>query len=329
MSHNVLFLDGPPEPLNLEEQILAEVEAHLVRLPVGADEVQRDRLLADADAILCDRYPVTAELIGRALRLRAVSVYGIGYDNVDVPAASARGIWVTNVPGFCTEEVADHTMAMLLAASRRLIALDRSIREGHWAPEAVAAGAPRLSDQTLGLIGFGGIGRAVARRAVGFGLTVLVYSPRTTPEIAHAFGAERVELPELLARSDYVSLHLPATPATRGLINAAALAYCKPTAWLINTARGAIVDEAALLHALRTGRLAGAALDVRQAEPSPANDPFRDLPNVILTPHAAYFSERSIQELRERTARNVARVLKGERPDSPVNSITGLLGGAG
>lgn len=320
MPANVLFLDGPPAPFDLEERILAEAGGRLVRLAANASRAERDRSLAEADAILCDSYPVTAEIMAQAPRLRIVSVYGIGYDSVDVTAASARGIWVTNVPGFCANEVADHTLALLLAASRRLLALDRSVRGGEWQPEAVAAGAPRLSEQCLGLIGFGNIGRGVARRAVGFGLRVLVYSPHTTPELARSHGAERVELADLLADSDYISLHLPASSQTRGLIDAERLAHCKPTAWLINTARGSIVDEAALLDALRSARLAGAALDVRQTEPAPANDPFRDLPNVILTPHAAYFSVRSINELRERAARNVARALAGDRPDSPVNS---------
>ncbi|HUX88647.1 MAG TPA: C-terminal binding protein, partial [Chloroflexota bacterium] len=304
MPVNVLVLDGPPAPFDLEERILAEAGARLVHLTANTPPDERDRLLAEADAILCDSYRVTAEIMERAPRLRIVSEYGIGYDNIDVEAASARGIWVTNVPGFCAPEVADHTMALLLAASRRLLALDRSVRVGEWRPEAVAAGAPRLSDQCLGLIGFGAIARGVARRATGFGLRVLVYSPHTSIELARSFGAERVELAELLAASDYVSLHLPASSETRGLVDAALLARCKPTAWLINTARGSIVDEPALFDALRTGRLAGAALDVRQTEPAPANDPFRDLPNVILTPHAAYFSERSIVELRERAARN-------------------------
>ena len=320
MPANVLFLDGPPAPYEIEERILAEAGARLIHRTASSPESERDRLLAETDAVLCDSYPVTAEIMERAPRLRIISVYGIGYDSVDVGAASARGIWVTNVPGFCANEVADHTLALLLAASRRLLALDRSVRAGEWQPEAVAAGASRLSTQCLGLIGFGNIGRGVARRAIGFGLRVLVYSPHTTPELARSLGVERVELADLLAASDYISLHLPATPETRGLVDPALLARCKPTAWLINTARGSIVDESALLDALRTGRLAGAALDVRRTEPAPANDPFRDLPNVILTPHAAYYSERSIGELRERAARNVALALTGNHPDSPVNS---------
>lgn len=321
MGYRVVVLDGPTGPGNVEENELAAVGAEVVRARQGtADEARA--LVAEADGILCDASTVGAELLDAGPRVRVVGEYGIGYDNIDVAAATARGIWVANVPGFCVNEVADHTLALILAANRCLIALDRSTRDGGWDTLGIAAGAARLSEQTLGLVGFGQIGRGVARRAAAFGMRVLAYSPRTTPELARQHGAERVELLDLFAQSDYVSLHLPAGPATRNLIDAAALARFKPTAWLINTARGSIVDEAALANALRDGRLAGAALDVRQAEPPPADDLLRDLSNVILTPHAAYFSERSLLELRQRAARNVAAVLAGGRPVNPVNEIT-------
>ncbi len=319
MGFRVVILDGPSGPAGVEEAELTPVGAEVVRARPGDDAFA---LVAEADAIICDASPIGADLLDRAPRLRIVSEYGIGYDNIDVAAASARGIWVANVPGFCVEEVANHAMALILAANRRLIALDQSVRDGRWDPVGVAAGVERLSSQALGLVGFGQIGRRVARRAVAFGLRVLVFSPHTTPDLAREHGAERVELFDLFARSDYVSLHLPATPATRGLVDAAALARFKPTAWLINTARGSIVDESALLEALRGGRLAGAALDVRRSEPPPPDDPFRDLPNVILTPHAAFYSERSLLELRQRAARNVAAVLAGRPPNDPVNPAT-------
>ena len=318
MSYRVVILDGPSGPEGIEEAELSDVGAEVVRA-VDGSAAEVAGLLADADAILCDASPVDGVLLDRAPRVRVVSEYGIGYDNVDVAAASARGIWVANVPGFCVEEVADHTMALILAANRRIVALDRSVREGRWDPIGVAAGAQRMSEQTLGLVGFGQIGRRVARRALGFGMRVLAYSPRTTSELARQHGAERAELLDVFAQSDYVSLHVPASPDTFNLIDAAALAHFKPTTWLINTGRGRLVDEAALLDALRSKRIAGAALDVRRSEPAPADDPLADLPNVILTPHAAFFSERSLVELRQRAARNVAAVLRGGSPVDPVN----------
>ncbi len=318
MAYRVVILDGPGGPANLEEEELRGVGAQVIRAASSAP-AETLALVADADAILCDVTPITAELLDHAPRVQVIAEYGIGYDNIDVAAASQRGIWVTNVPGFCVEEVADHAMALVLAAGRRLLALDRSVRAGGWDAIGVGAGVDRLSNQTLGLIGFGQIGRRVARRALGFGLHVLAYSPHLTPEVAREHGVEFSDLPALLARSDYVSLHLPGGPATRHLIDAAALARCKPGAWLINTARGSIVDETALLAALRSGHLGGAALDVRAAEPAPSSDPFRDLPNVILTPHAAFYSAQSLRELRQRAARNVAAVLAGSLPDDPVN----------
>ncbi len=320
MSYKVVILDGPTGPEPVEAAELATVGATVARAATGSRD-EHLSLVADADGILCDATAIDARLLAAAPRLRVVGEYGIGYDNIDVAAATARGVWIANVPGFCAEEVADHAMAMILAANRRLLAFDRSIRAGRWDPLGVGAGAERLSAQTLGVVGFGNIGRRVVRLAAAFGMRVLVYSPRTTPEQAREHGAERVELPALYAESDYVSLHLPATAESRGMIDASVLDQLKPTAWLINTGRGSLVDEAALLDALRSGRLAGAALDVRSAEPPAEPDPFRDLPNVILTPHAAYYSERSLLELRQRAARNVAAVLAGGKPANPVNAV--------
>jgi D-3-phosphoglycerate dehydrogenase len=318
MSYRVVILDGPTGPGNVEEQELASIGARVVRARTGGIDELRS-LVADADAILCDATPITAPLLDQAPKVQVISEYGIGYDNVDVAAASQRGIWVANVPGFCVEEVADHALALILAAGRRLFPLDRSVHAGHWDPVGVAAGVDRLSNQTLGLIGFGQIGRRVARRAAGFGFRILAYSPHTTPEVARQYGAERAERDEVLAASDFISLHVPGGPATRHLIDARALALCKSTAWLINTARGSVVDEPALLDALHANRLAGAALDVRQAEPAPPGDALRDLPNVILTPHAAFYSAQSLLELRQRAARNVVAVLAGGQPVDPVN----------
>ena len=318
MGFQVALLDGPEGPDAVEELVLARVGADIVRArPNVPGEIER--IVANADAILCDATSVTADLLDLAVKVQIISEYGIGYDNIDVAAASQRGIWVSNVPGFCAEEVANHTLALILAASRRLIALDRSTRNGEWDPVGVARGATRLSTQSLGLIGFGQIGRRVARRAGAFGMKVLVYSPNTTDAIAREYGAVRTDVATIFEQSDYVSLHLPSMPSTRDLIDASTLERFKPSAWLINTSRGSLVDESALLAALRAGRLAGAALDVRRSEPTAGPDPFRDLANVILTPHAAFYTEQSLHELRERAAENVAAVLAGGTPHDPVN----------
>lgn len=318
MGFQVALLDGPGGPGRVEERVLGAIGAEIIRPRPGVAG-ENERIVADADAILCDATSITPALLDLGRKVQIVSEYGIGYDNIDVAAASQRGIWVSNVPGFCAEDVANHTLALLLAASRRLLALDASTRRGEWDPVGVTSGAVRLNTQTLGLVGFGEIGRRVARRAVAFGLRVLVYSPHTTVELAREYGAERTDLATIFATSDYVSLHLPSTASSRGLINASTLATFKPTAWLINAGRGSLIDEAALLDALQTGRLAGAALDVRNSEPTPAPDAFRGLPNVILTPHAAYYTEQSLIELRERAAGNIAAVLAGGQPNHPIN----------
>lgn len=318
MGYRVVILDGPIGPGAVEEQELATIGAEVVRARTGEpDEITS--LVAEADAIICDATPITPALLDQAPKVQIISEYGIGYDNIDVGAASQRGIWVANVPGFCAEEVADHTFALILAAARRIVPLDREVHSGRWDPVGSSAGVDRLSNQTLGLIGFGQIGRRVARRAAGFGLRVLAYSPRTTANLAREHGAERADLATIFAASDYISLHLPGGPATRHLVGADALRQCKPTAWIINTARGSIVDEVALAAALRANRLGGAALDVRETEPSPAIDALRDFPNVILTPHAAFYSAQSLLELRQRAARNVVAALATGQPVDPVN----------
>ena len=284
--------------------------------------VTEDEVIATAAgcaAILCDASPITRRVLTALPDLRVVSEYGIGVDNIDIEAATSLGVWVANVPGFCTEEVANHTFTLLLAAARRLLDYDRAARTPGWRLDPTTLGITRLSTQTLGLVGFGRIARAVAARAAAFGLRVLAWSPSLTREAARAAGAERSELDTLIEESDYLALHVPATPQTRGLIDSRRLAMMKPTAWLINTGRGALVDEDALADAIESGRLAGAALDVRRLEPPTTPDRLATLPNVILTPHRAYYSRQSLLDLQVSAARNVVAALTGTGPNTPVN----------
>ncbi|HEV8634460.1 MAG TPA: C-terminal binding protein [Chloroflexota bacterium] len=315
----VAITDNAFAPVEVERRLFGEIDAE-VRFPERAaltEETVVD-LAADADAILCDAAPITRRVLEACRRVRVASEYGIGYDNIDVAAATELGVWVTNVPGFCTEEVADHTLAMVLALARRLPALDRAVRAGRWGAGA-AGPMRRLSSQTLGLIGFGRIGQTAARKASALGLRVLAHSPHTTPERARPHGAEAATLDEVLRRSDYLALVAPATPETRGLIDRAALAKMKPTAYLINCGRGALVDEAALVEALRSGRIAGAALDVHATEPPAPDSPLLGLENVLLTPHAAFYSQESLADLQLSAIRNAIAVLRGEPPATPVN----------
>jgi D-3-phosphoglycerate dehydrogenase len=270
----------------------------------------------DADVLINQYVPITAEALDALPGCRLVVRYGVGVDNVDVEAAAARGVWVANVPDYGRDEVADHTLALALAVLRGVVVLDRSVREGSWDLEA-ARPLRRLATLTYGVVGCGAIGTAVAARAAGLGMRVLGYD---VPQVRSAPPIERVPLEELLSSSDLVSLHAALTPDTHHLIGAAALARMRPSAFLVNTARGRLVDAAALLAALDAGELAGAALDVLEGEP-PDELGWRLArhPRVVMTPHAAWYSEEAFHTLKTEVAREALRVLEGGRPRSPVN----------
>jgi len=239
-------------------------------------------------------------------------------DNVDLPAATRAGILVTNVPDYCVDEVSDHALALLLALARQVVMADRAVRGGAW--DVVAhSGIRRLRGQTVGLLGFGKIARAVASKVRALGMRVVAYDPYLDAGLIARDGAEPVELDTLLAEADAISIHVPLSPETRGLVGERELGRMKPTAFLINTARGGIVDEKALAEALEAGRLAGAALDVLSQAPPPPDHPLRRAPNVILTPHLAFYSRESVVELQTKAAEEVARALRGEPPRSPAN----------
>jgi D-3-phosphoglycerate dehydrogenase len=271
----------------------------------------------EADVLINQYVPITAEALDALPRCRLVVRYGVGVDNVDVEAAAARGVWVANVPDYGRDEVADHTLALALAVLRGVVALDRSVREGSWDLEA-ARPLRRLATLTYGVVGCGAIGTAVAGRAAGLGMRVLGYD---VPQVRSAPPIERAPLEELLSSSDLVSLHAALTPDTHQLIGAGALGRMRPSAFLVNTARGGLVDTAALLAALDAGELAGAALDVLETEP-PDDLGWRLArhPRVVVTPHAAWYSEEAFLTLKTEVAREALRVLEGGRPRSPVNN---------
>jgi D-3-phosphoglycerate dehydrogenase len=266
-----------------------------------------------ADAVLHWRVPIGAAEIARLARCRVIAHYGVGVDRIDALAAAATGIYVTNVPRYGVAEVADHAVTLLLASARKLRALERTLRAGEW---GVNHSRPihRLRGRTLGIVGLGNIGSAVAERAAGFGLRVLAHDPYLPSERFAAVGAEPASLPELLRASDYLTLHVPLTEETRGLIGAREFAGMKPGVFLVNTSRGPVLDEAALLEALRTGVVAGAGLDVFHEEPLSADSPLLRDERVILTPHAAYFSEESIIDMQAGASEQVVAALAGRRP---------------
>ena len=316
MRFKVLVTDYAWPSLDIEREILAGADAELVAAERG-DEDELAELAAGSNAILTNWKRVPASALDAAPRCLLVSRYGVGVDNIPVERATELGILVSNVPDFCVEEVSDHAMALLLACARRVVTAARMTREGTWDLGPIRS-VPRMRGQTVGLVGFGNIARRLVPKAQGFGLRVLAYTPRLSP--GEADGVELTnDLDRLLVESDYVSIHAPATPDTRGLIGEEQLRRMKSTAYLVNASRGALVDEDALERALRKGWIAGAALDVLSEEPPAPTHPLLGLDNVIVTPHAAFYSKDAIVELQTKAAQNVAMVLRGEVPATVVN----------
>ncbi len=283
-------------------------------------------LLRDADGAQVGIMPLTSRRVLEACpKLKVVSRFGVGVDSIDIEAATELGVMVCNVPGSNTTEVADHAMSLLLSLTRRLYDAIRSTREGAWAdnPGAMRAYAPsmrRLAGHTVGIIGFGNIGRAFATRARGFGVSrIVAYDPFVNQLAGDLYGVQLVDLRTLLAESDYISIHCSATAATRHLINADALKAMKPTALLVNTSRGPVVDEEALADALESGEIAAAALDVTEVEPLPSSSRLLAIPNCYVTPHVAAMSAVFVAETAVMQAENVIRVLTGEKPHGLAN----------
>jgi D-3-phosphoglycerate dehydrogenase len=270
-----------------------------------------------ADGALVTYAKITEEMIQQMTRCRVISRFGIGVDNVDIPAATRAGIVVTRVPDYCIDEVSDHAVAMLLAVVRKIPLANAGTQSGTWEMPAVVP-IHRLRGSVLGLVGFGRIPQLVAPKAKAFGIQVIAFDPYLPETVFQREGVRRVEFDELVKLSDYISIHTPLMPETHHLFNADVFSRMKPTAYLVNTARGPIVDEAALAIALDRKQLAGAALDVMEKEP-PSGSPLLGRNNVILTPHTSFYSEESLVELQTKAAEEVVRVLTGQKPINPVN----------
>jgi len=275
----------------------------------------------DVDAIITSwGLRIDAQVIDNLKQCVVIGVGSVGVDMVDVDAATAAGIVVTNVPDVFIEEVADYAMMLLLNVSRLTPTMARMARDGQWyQARPILSRIPRVLGQTLGLFAFGNVARCTARRAQAFGLRVIAHDPYVSELELSAAGVEPVSFPELLQRSDFLSIHAPHNAETEHAINAAAFAQMKPTAVIINTARGPIVDEAALIDALRNGTIAGAGLDVLEQEPPRPDNPLLQMENVLVTPHVASASTRMRPETRRRVGREVALVLRGRWPMSCVN----------
>jgi len=249
-----------------------------------------------------------------------ISRAGTGLDTIDLAAATKHGIWVGYVPDYSIDEVSTHAIALLLAQARGLFPQVASVRAGQW-NSLVYTPLHRLREQTLGILGFGRIGQAAAEKGRGLGLNVIAYDPMINQAAADRIGARVVDLATLARESDYISLHMPLIESTRHMVNAEFLAQMKPTAYVINAARGPLIDEVALLAAVRAGQIAGAALDVIESEPPAADNPILHEPRILVTPHSAWYSEEAKIEMRTRAAEEVVRVLNGGKPRSPANQL--------
>ena len=318
----VVFTERNEGPVpGLDEELIRQ-SGGTVRYGEATDEADRIRLAEQAEIIVVGGTPLTREFFSALPRLKGVVRLGIGVDNLDLTAATDLGIVVANVPDFCSEEVAEHALGLILAVTRKIALADRKSRRGEWVPGMDALMRPirRLSGQTLGLIGLGKIGRSLAHKATGLGLSVNAYDPHLSAEAAHAAGVHLMSLDELLPQTDILSLHVPVTAETKGIINARTLALLKAGAILINTARGPVVDEGALYAALASGRLAGAGLDVLQQEPLRLPHPLAEFDNVVFTCHYASLSEDSYASMRQQVSEQVMEILHGEFPRNLVNS---------
>ena len=318
MAFKVLATDYVWPSVEPERAVLARIGAELVVAPDGEEETLA-ALAADADAILTCFAQVTDKVVRAAKRCVVIGRYGVGVDNIAVDTATELGIAVTYVPDYCVDEVSDHVLGLLLDWNRRISIFDASVKRDGWGSLPLTMRIMRLRGKNIGIVGFGRIGRAVCEKARAFGMEPLAYDPYVSAEQAAAGGARAVDFETLLRESDFVTLHSPLTPDTRDLIGAAELALMKPDSFLINCARGPLIDESALLAALRSGAIGGAGLDVLvDAHPSPDAE-LLALDNVIVTPHVAFFSQEAVLELEERAAGEVAAVLQGRMPDNLVN----------
>jgi len=295
------------------ESIGGELE---VRHCVTEDDVIA--LARDADGVIVRLQPFTRSVIESLTKCRVVARYGTGVDNIDIPAATEKGIVVANVVGFGINEVAEHAIALLFDCVRKVASHDKRIRAGEW---DIGQNDPvyRVQGKTIGFVGFGQIARAAARKLTGFELRVLAYDPFLSEDTAKRLGSELVDLDTLLRESDYVSIHAPLNDETRHIINAEALAKMKPAAILVNTSRGGLVDTQALYRALKEGRINSAGIDVHEAEPVPSDYCLFELDNVVISDHAGWYSEESIGTLQREAAEAIVAVLSGGWPKSVVN----------
>lgn len=316
--YRVLVTDYVWPSTEPERKVLLGIGAEVIEAPDTSEETLAS-MAVNVDAIMACFAQVTSRVIQAAEKCVVISRYGVGVDNIAVDTATQEGIAVTFVPDYCVDEVSDHVMALLLAWNRQIGFYDQIAKQGHWGGTSAPNPLLRLRGRIMGIVGLGRIGRAVAAKAQAFGLEVLGYDPYLPNSVSAPSGVKVVSLAELLSQSDYITLHPPLNEETRGLIGAAELDQMKSDAFLINCARGPLINESALYAALRDRRIGGAGLDVMEEPAPPADHPMFQLENILVTPHVAFLSQQSVLELEVSTAQATADVLQGRMPQFLVN----------
>jgi D-3-phosphoglycerate dehydrogenase / 2-oxoglutarate reductase len=312
----IVVTDSTFPQLDCERSIAAKFGARLEEARCKSDD---DVIAAarETDVLIVQFAKVSRKAMEQLARNALIVRYGIGLDNLDLAAARDLGVKVAYVPDYATGEVADHTTALILTLLRKIIPLDQSVRDGRWDAVGIARPIRSFAESVVGFVGFGRIGREVHARLKPFGFSCIVSDPYADADVLTGLGAESVDLDDLFATADVVTLHAPLTPATQRVVDTRRLAQMKSTAVIVNTARGGLIDTSALARAVRAGQLAGAALDVFEQEPLPADSGLRNLENVILTPHAAWYSTRSAERLQSLAAEEIDRHLSGQPPRCP------------
>lgn len=320
MGEKIVIIDDRYPHYREEQEVLARIRAKVVQIK-GQDPAEIKASCRDAAGIIVNLAPITSELIAGFEKCRVISRYGVGYDAVDVPAATARKIWVANVPDYCEEDVSDQAFALFMSCVRKVALRDRLVRAGTW--DYKSGGRKwRIAGKTFVFFGFGRIARAFHRKLSGFGLArTLVFDPFLEAAAIKAAGAAKADFETALKEGDFFSIHMPLNDDTRGLFNEAVFRKMKPTAILVNTSRGPIIDEAALYKALKEGWINSAGLDVFIREPVNSDSPLLTLDNITVSGHEGWYSEESFSELKRKAAENVADALEKGRPRCPVNKV--------
>ncbi|WHX42685.1 C-terminal binding protein [Mesobacillus sp. AQ2] len=313
MAFTVLLTDYEFDNLKYEEDVFAEsgLDIEFIKAQCKTEE-QVIEQARQADAILNQYAPISRRVIESLENARVISRYGVGINTIDLEAATEKGITVANVPDYGMEEVSNHTLALLLSWARKVPLLNNEVKKGNWDFKACVP-IHRFNEQTVGVLGFGRIPRRFIEKVNPLGFKLAAYDPFVSAEDMAAVGVRKMELDEIIREADYLSVHVPLVKDTFHLLNAVRFSQMKKTAVIINTARGPIIDEKALIEALETGIIAGAALDVTEEEPISIDSPLLNMDNVIITPHSAWYSEEAMVELRQKAARNIVQVLKGEK----------------